>query len=267
MLIGAILFGYFLTVTQTPQKVTEFITGLGFSPIGALVLIMLMYLVLGCLMDAMAMVILTVPIIFPAVTALGFDPIWFGVIIVMTVELGLIHPPVGMNVFVIKTVVQDVSFSTIFYGRHPVRADGYLRPGDPDRLSDRHVAARPDVTKDAPMSLQQADALEIQVLVDNVTDTLSSTPVFRHARMAAAAAPGEAHQPAVHSAAPIMACRWSSPRMARPARAPCCSTAGRSITPSNETACGWASTSRRLRRRCSRTAIGTTPAACPAPST
>jgi TRAP-type C4-dicarboxylate transport system permease large subunit len=83
------------------------------------VLIMLMYLVLGCLMDAMAMVILTVPIIFPAVTALGFDPIWFGIIIVMTVELGLIHPPVGMNVFVIKTVVQDVSFSTIFRGVIP----------------------------------------------------------------------------------------------------------------------------------------------------
>jgi C4-dicarboxylate transporter, DctM subunit len=119
VLIGAILFGYFLTITQTPQKVTEFITGLGWGPIGALVLIMLMYLVLGCLMDAMAMVILTVPIIFPAVTALGFDPIWFGIIVVMTVELGLIHPPVGMNVFVIKTVVQDVSFSTIFYGVIP----------------------------------------------------------------------------------------------------------------------------------------------------
>src|SRR3954463_13314544 len=129
VLIGAILFGYFLTVTQTPQKVTEFITGLGFSPLGSLVLIMAMYLVLGCLMDAMAMVILTVPIIFPAVTALGFDPIWFGVIIVMTVELGLIHPPVGMNVFVIKTVVQDVSFSTIFYGVLPFVVTDIVRLG------------------------------------------------------------------------------------------------------------------------------------------
>ncbi|HQT77066.1 MAG TPA: TRAP transporter permease [Rhodopila sp.] len=119
VLIGAVLFGYFLTVTQTPQKVTAFILGLGLSPVGSLVVIMLMYLVLGCLMDAMAMVILTVPIIFPAITALGFDPVWFGIIIVMTVELGLIHPPVGMNVFVIKTVVQDVDFSTIFYGVIP----------------------------------------------------------------------------------------------------------------------------------------------------
>jgi C4-dicarboxylate transporter, DctM subunit len=119
ILIGAILFGYFLTVTQTPQKVTAFVTGLGFGRYGVLVLIMLMYLVLGCLMDAMAMIILTVPIIFPVITTLGFDPVWFGVIIVMTVELGLIHPPVGMNVFVIKTVVKDVSFSTIFVGVIP----------------------------------------------------------------------------------------------------------------------------------------------------
>jgi tripartite ATP-independent transporter DctM subunit len=119
VLIGALLFGYFLTITQTPQKVTEFLTGLGLGRYGVLALIMLMYLVLGCLMDAMAMIILTVPIIFPVVTALGFDPIWFGVIIVMTVELGLIHPPVGMNVFVIKSVVHDVSFATIFKGVLP----------------------------------------------------------------------------------------------------------------------------------------------------
>src|SRR6201996_1547777 len=119
VLIGALIFGYFLTVTQTPQKVTEFLTSLGLGSYGVLAVIMVMYLVLGCLMDAMAMIILTVPIIFPVVTQLGFDPIWFGVIIVMTVELGLIHPPVGMNVFVIKSVVKDVSFATIFKGVIP----------------------------------------------------------------------------------------------------------------------------------------------------
>src|SRR6266852_1377317 len=119
VLIGALLFGYFLTITQTPQKVTEFLTGLGVGRYGVLALIMLMYLVLGCLMDAMAMIILTVPIIFPVIKSLGFDPIWFGVIIVMTVELGLIHPPVGMNVFVIKSVVKDVNFATIFKGVLP----------------------------------------------------------------------------------------------------------------------------------------------------
>src|SRR5665213_1309550 len=119
VLIGALIFGYFLTITQTPQKVTEFLTGLGLDKYGVLALIMVMYLVLGCLMDAMAMIVLTVPIIFPVVTHLGFDPIWFGIIIVMSVELGLIHPPVGMNVFVIKSVVKDVSFTTIFKGVIP----------------------------------------------------------------------------------------------------------------------------------------------------
>ena len=119
ILIGALIFGYFLTITQVPQKLTVFLTGLGLGPYGVLVLILLMYLVLGCIMDAMAMIILTVPIVFPVIQALGFDPVWFGVVIVMTVELGLIHPPVGMNVFVIKSVIRDVKLSTVFYGVMP----------------------------------------------------------------------------------------------------------------------------------------------------
>ncbi len=127
VLIGALLFGYFLTITQTPQKVTEFLTGLGLGRYALLAIIMGMYLVLGCLMDAMAMIILTVPIIFPLILQLGFDPIWFGVIIVMTVELGLIHPPVGMNVFVIKSVVQEVSFTQIFRGVLPFIGTDLLR--------------------------------------------------------------------------------------------------------------------------------------------
>jgi C4-dicarboxylate transporter, DctM subunit len=92
-----------------------------------LVVIMIMYLVLGCLMDALAIVILTVPIIFPVIIQLGFDPIWFGVLIVMTVELGLIHPPVGMNIFVIKSVIEDVKISTIFYGVMPFIVTDLLR--------------------------------------------------------------------------------------------------------------------------------------------
>jgi len=127
VLIGALLFGYFLTITQTPQKLTAFLTGLGIGKYGVLALIMVMYLGLGCLMDAMAMIILTVPIIFPVITQLGFDPIWFGVIIVMTVELGLIHPPVGMNVFVIKSVVHEVSFTTIFKGVIPFVVTDIMR--------------------------------------------------------------------------------------------------------------------------------------------
>ncbi len=127
VLIGALLFGYFLTITGTPQAVTAFLTGLGVGPYGVLALLLLMYLVLGCLMDAMAMIILTVPIVFPVIQQLGFDPIWFGVIIVMTVELGLIHPPVGMNVFVIKSVVGELKFSTIFRGVAPFIVTDLLR--------------------------------------------------------------------------------------------------------------------------------------------
>jgi tripartite ATP-independent transporter DctM subunit len=127
ILIGALLFGYFLTVTQVPQKATEFLVGLGLGRYGVLALIMVMYLVLGCLMDALAMIILTVPIIFPVIKELGFDPIWFGVIIVMTVELGLIHPPVGMNIFVIKSVIEDMKISTIFYGVLPFIVTDLIR--------------------------------------------------------------------------------------------------------------------------------------------
>jgi C4-dicarboxylate transporter, DctM subunit len=127
VLIGALLFGYFLTITQTPQKITEFLTSLGIGRYGILALIMVMYLVLGCLMDALAMVILTVPIIFPVIVHLGFDPIWFGVIVVMTVELGLIHPPVGMIVFVIKSVVHELDFTTIFKGVLPFIVTDLIR--------------------------------------------------------------------------------------------------------------------------------------------
>lgn len=127
ILIGALIFGYFLTITQTPQKITVFLTGLGLGPYGVLILIMLMYLFLGCIMDAMAMIILTIPIVFPVIKELGFDPIWFGVIIVMTVELGLIHPPVGMNVFVIKSVIKDVKLSTVFKGVMPFVLTDILR--------------------------------------------------------------------------------------------------------------------------------------------
>jgi C4-dicarboxylate transporter DctM subunit len=127
ILIGAILFGYFLTVTGTPQRITAALQGLGLGRYGVLALLMALYIVLGCVMDAMAMVILTIPIVFPLITALGFDPVWFGVIVVMTVELGLIHPPVGMNVFVIKSVIGEIGIATIFAGVLPFVATDLLR--------------------------------------------------------------------------------------------------------------------------------------------
>ena len=127
VLIGATLFGYFLAVTQAPQDLTRFLLELGAGKYGTLLLIMLMFLVMGCFLDAMAMIILMVPIVFPVILELGFDPIWFGVIIVMTVELGLITPPVGMNVFVINSIAQKVSLPTIFRGVLPFVAVDVIR--------------------------------------------------------------------------------------------------------------------------------------------
>ena len=87
--------------------------------VAILIVILLMYLVLGCLLDSLAMVLLTIPIVFPIISALGFDPIWFGILVVMVVELGLITPPIGMNVFVIKGIAKDVPLESIFRGVMP----------------------------------------------------------------------------------------------------------------------------------------------------
>ncbi|QDZ02731.1 TRAP transporter permease [Nitratireductor mangrovi] len=127
ILIGAVLFGYFLAITQTPQKITAFLVALDLGAYGTLGLILAFFLLMGCILDAMAMIILLVPIVFPVVTQLGFDPIWFGVIIVMTVELGLITPPVGMNVFVINTIARDVNLFTIFRGVLPFVVTDVIR--------------------------------------------------------------------------------------------------------------------------------------------
>ena len=127
VLIGATLFGYFLAITQVPQEITSFLIELGAGRYGTLALILLLFFVMGCFLDAMAMIILMVPIVFPVITQLGFDPVWFGVIIVMTVELGLITPPVGMNVYVINSIAHRVSLTTIFKGVLPFVAVDVLR--------------------------------------------------------------------------------------------------------------------------------------------
>ena len=119
IVIGAYLFGYFLTVTQFTQNAVEFLVGLPIGAYGVLTLIMLCYLVLGAVMDELAMLLLTVPIVVPAIVALGFDPVWFGVILVMAVTLGLISPPVGMNVFVINSIARDVPLVSIYKGTLP----------------------------------------------------------------------------------------------------------------------------------------------------
>ena len=119
VLIGAILFNNFLILASVPTLVSDWIGALPLGKTAVLLVIVGMYFVLGCLLDSLAMILLTIPIVFPIVKALNYDPVWFGIIIVMVVELGLITPPIGMNVFVIKGITKDVPLETIFRGVTP----------------------------------------------------------------------------------------------------------------------------------------------------
>ncbi len=119
ILIGAMIFGYFLAVTRVPSELATLLTGLQVNRYIIWALIVIMYLFLGCIMDALAMIVLTVPITFPIMMALGFDPIWFGIMMVILGEAGMITPPVGINVFVIKGIAKDVPTYTIFRGIVP----------------------------------------------------------------------------------------------------------------------------------------------------
>ena len=119
MIIGAEIFGYFLSVSRISYSLVEFVGDLGLAPYAILCCVLLLYILLGCVMDSIAMLLLTVPVVYPLIETAGFDPVWFGIVTVITVELGLITPPVGMNVFVIKTVAPDIPIKDIFRGVLP----------------------------------------------------------------------------------------------------------------------------------------------------
>jgi len=118
MLVGAMIFMRFLAVSKLPFMLATFVTELAVPPIVILSLIVLIYIILGMFLDIISSMILTVPIIFPAIIAMGFDPIWFGVIVVLCMELGMITPPVGLNVFALAAVT-DVPLTTVFRGTLP----------------------------------------------------------------------------------------------------------------------------------------------------
>lgn len=116
---GAIIYSYFMAVTRVPFDLSAWVGGLGLPPTLVMGMIIFGYLIGGCFMDSLAMVTLTVPILFPLVLSLGYDGIWFGIIIVLVAEMGVITPPVGINVYVIKGVAPDVPLETIFRGIFP----------------------------------------------------------------------------------------------------------------------------------------------------
>ncbi len=117
---AAVVFGRFIAVSRLPYALATWASSLPLPPFAVLSIILLIYLLLGCVIDALALILLTIPIFYPvAVNVLGYDPIWFGVIIVLIVALGVITPPVGMNVFIIQGVVKDLPVERIFKGVWP----------------------------------------------------------------------------------------------------------------------------------------------------
>jgi len=119
IIIGAHVFGPFLALTHLPETLALSLKDLGLGTYSTLLLILLGYIILGMFFDGLAMLVVTMPVVYPIVTTLGFDPIWFGVVVVVVIEMGLITPPVGINVFVVKGVARDVPMATIFRGVLP----------------------------------------------------------------------------------------------------------------------------------------------------
>jgi tripartite ATP-independent transporter DctM subunit len=119
ILVGALIFSNFLNYTTMPTDLTALITRWKLSPITVMVAICAIYVVLGTAMEELSMILLTIPVFFPIVVGLGFDPVWFGIIIVIVVQIGLISPPVGMNMFVVKSMLPGITTQTIFRGVWP----------------------------------------------------------------------------------------------------------------------------------------------------
>jgi tripartite ATP-independent transporter DctM subunit len=119
ILIGALMFAEFVNITTMPSDLTNFVSRFQLHPIVVVAAIMVIYIILGTAMEELSMILLTLPVFFPIIVKLGFDPIWFGILIVVVVEIGLISPPVGMNLFVLSTLIPEVPTRTVFRGVMP----------------------------------------------------------------------------------------------------------------------------------------------------
>jgi tripartite ATP-independent transporter DctM subunit len=119
ILIGALMFADFINITTMPSDLKTFVSQFQVEPILVVAAICVIYVLLGTAMEELSMVLLTLPVFFPVVMHLGYDPVWFGVLIVVVVEIGLISPPVGMNLFVLKTLLPNVPTTTVFHGVMP----------------------------------------------------------------------------------------------------------------------------------------------------
>ncbi len=126
IVMGSIIFSYFVVQTAIAKNIVEWIAALGIGRIGVMSALVVLYIVLGCFLEGIGMVLVTVPILLPLVTANGFDPVWFGVLLVIVVEIGLIHPPMGMNLFVLRAQAPDIGLSAMYWGVLPFLAAPFL---------------------------------------------------------------------------------------------------------------------------------------------
>ncbi|KGB82403.1 C4-dicarboxylate ABC transporter permease [Rhodovulum sp. NI22] len=127
ILIGAILFANFMNVARLPQDLGAWVMDMNLSPMMVIGMIVLIYVVLGCFLESISMMLLTVPIFYPIVASLGFDLVWFGIVVIVVIEISMITPPVGMNIFVLRSVLPDIPTATIFRGVLPFIAADVVR--------------------------------------------------------------------------------------------------------------------------------------------
>lgn len=119
LIASASVFGKFMAVTTIPAKLSMWVSALPLPPIGIMLLICLFYFISGCFIDAMALIMLTIPIIYPVVLQLNYDPVWFGVVIVLISQIAVVTPPVGVNVYVVKGIEPNAPIASIFKGTFP----------------------------------------------------------------------------------------------------------------------------------------------------
>ena len=126
MVIGALVFAAFISVTGLTETIGAGIASLGLGPVATMLLVALFLLLIGSVLDGLALMLLTTPILLPLVSDMGLSAIWFGIFLVRAMEIGFVHPPIGMNLYVIQGVVPDVSISRIFKGVLPFLAADLL---------------------------------------------------------------------------------------------------------------------------------------------
>jgi C4-dicarboxylate transporter DctM subunit len=119
IIVGAWVFAYFVVQTRLPSGLIDLIKYFDLAPWAVIMMILVFYIILGCVLDAVAIILVTVPVFLPVVTALGYDSVWYGILMVVVVEIGLITPPVGLNIFVIRAQLPDIELTTVFKGIMP----------------------------------------------------------------------------------------------------------------------------------------------------